>query len=53
MKMYGKDREKVIIFRVFGVKHKNKIQNIFIFMSLNREVISFSFSVGLIVFMYL
>ena len=53
MKMYGKDREKGIIFRFFGFKHKNKTQNIFNFMSLNREVISYSLSVGLIVFMYL
>ena len=53
MIMYGKDRGKGIISGFFGFKHKNEIQNIFIFMSLNREVISFAFSVGMIVFIYL
>ena len=53
MKMYGKDREKGIISEIIGVYKKNKLQNIIIFIYLNREVINFSLRVGLIVFVWL
>ena len=53
IKMYGKDREKGIISEIMGVYKKNKLQNIIIFIYLNREVINFSLRVGLIVFVWL
>ena len=53
MKMYGKDRKKGIISEIMGVYKKNKLQNIIIFIYLNREVINFSLRVGLIVFVWL
>ena len=53
MKMYGKDRGKGNFQGFWGLNTKIKFKIYSFFMSLNREVISFSFSVGLLVFMYL
>ena len=52
-KCMGRIGKKVWCLKLWGFIHKNKLQNIIIFMYLNRELINFSLRVGLIVFVWL